>query len=193
MKIVSLCICFLFISFSESQAQGNGVFYALEEFLNTDFFREYEHLKVQAEKSVKDFKIIQSRYSEDEVASLKDSYNACAVMFNMTLLNIKADMLHKEKRKYMIDYPESYSKQVETDLYRAKDFYINTYQKEIISLTNGEISGFAFLALLPQIIQYSTLAFEYIKKIKEQMEKIKEEMIDKHLIEPYSFKSWDEI
>jgi hypothetical protein len=101
--------------------------------------------------------------------------------------------MHREKRKYLITYPEAYSKQVEADLYRAKEYYANTFQKEVTQLTNGQITGTAFLALLPQIMKYTQLAIEVMKKVDGEIKKMNEAILDQHLVQPYRFKHWDEI
>ena len=101
--------------------------------------------------------------------------------------------MHKEKRKYLITYPDSYSKQVESDLYRAKEYYANTFQKEITELTNGQITGTALLVLMPQIIKYAQMAIEAIKRIDSEIKKMNEAILDQYLVEPYRFKHWDEI
>jgi hypothetical protein len=176
-----------------SQGGVNTPYFALNMFLNTDFFKQYDEMRIRAEKSVKDFKRVQSRYSPEEVQTVKDAYNASAEYFNQVLFNIKGDILNKEKNKFIVQFPADYSKQIEADLYRAKEFYANTYQKEISRVTNGELNGFALLALLPQVMQYAPVAIDVLKKIKDQINKFNENMLNQYLIQPYHFKTWDEI
>lgn len=189
---IGIVFMFQFLVYA-AYAQPSGTYFALNQFLGTDFFKQYNEMKNRAEQSVRDFKAIQSRYTEAEVEVVKEAYNSSAEYFNKVLVNIQEDMLHKEKRVYLMNYPESYSKQIEADLYRAKEFYANTYQKEVTNLTNGEISGVAILTLLPQAIKYATLAMEVIKKIKAEIVKFNTGLLDQYLIKPYSFRSWDEI
>ncbi len=176
-----------------SQGGVNTPYFALNMFLNTDFFKQYDEMRIRAEKSVKDFKRVHSRYSPEEVQTVKDAYNASAEYFNQVLFNIKGDILNKEKNKFIVQFPADYSKQIEADLYRAKEFYANTYQKEISRVTNGELNGFALLALLPQVMQYAPVAIDVLKKIKDQINKFNENMLNQYLIQPYHFKTWDEI
>lgn len=187
-------ISILFILMSETSfSQPSGVYFALNQFLNTDFFREYNELRDRAERSVRDFKMIQNRYSEEDIQNVADAYNASAESFNRVLENIKIDLLHKEKRKYLISYPESYSKQIEADLYRAREFYANTFQKEISRVTQGEITGVALLALLPQLIKFAEAGIGVFKRIQEEIKNFNEQMLNKYLIENNRFRSWDEI
>lgn len=187
--IISLFLIFPFIG----KAQPSGVYFALNQFLNTPFFREYNELRERAEKSVRDFKMLQNRYSEEDVQNVADAYNASAENFNRVLINIKNDLLHKEKRKYLISYPDSYSKQIEADLYRAREFYANTYQKEVSRVTKGEISGVALLAVLPQLIKYAEAGIGIFQRVQEEVKKFNEDMLNKYLVENNRFKTWDEI
>lgn len=159
----------------------------------TAFFNEFRELKGRSEAAVKNFKTIQGRYSKEEVDNVVSAYNSSADYFNAALLNIKADLMHKEKRKYLVNYPDAYSKQVDADLYRAKEYYANTFQKEVIQLTNGQITGSALIALMPQIMKYTQLAIEVIRKVDAEIKKMNEAILDQHLVEPYRFKHWDEI
>lgn len=171
----------------------SGAVAALNTLQQTAFFNEFKELKDRSETAVRNFKTIQGRYSEEEVANVASAYNSSADYFNAALLNIKKDLMHKEKRKYLISYPEAYSKQVEADLYRAKEYYANTFQKEVVQLTNGQITGSALIALMPQILKYTQLAIEVIRRVDSEIKKMNEAVLDQHLVEPYRFKRWDEI
>lgn len=178
---------------STSAWSQSGTVAALKTLQETAFFNEFRELKDRSESAVKNFKTIQGRYSKEEVDNVISAYNSSADYFNAALLNIKADLMHKEKRKYLVNYPDAYSKQVDADLYRAKEYYANTFQKEVIQLTNGQITGSALIALMPQILKYTQLAIEVIKKVDAEIKKMNEAVLDQHLVEPYRFKHWDEI
>lgn len=189
-KLVVLAI--LCIASGAGYAQS-GTVVALRSVQDTEFFTEFKELRDRAHTSVKNFKLIQDRYSEMEVSNLKNTYNASADYFNAVLYNIKADMQQRDKRKYMISYPDSYSKQVEADLYRAKEYYANTFQREITELTDGQITGSALVALLPQMLKYAQLVIQMIKEVDKQIKKMNETVLNNYLIEPYRFQKWDEI
>ncbi|MDX2249395.1 MAG: hypothetical protein SF052_21610 [Bacteroidia bacterium] len=174
-------------------AFGQGTYEALNLFINTPFFDEFLEMRKRSEDAVKDFKAIQYRYSEEDIAMLRDHYNASAEYFNRALINIKDDMLDKDKRKYIATYPLSYSKQVETDLRRAKEYYENTFQKEIAQITGGEITGTAFLTMLPTLLQYGKTAFAVVQKIQAEIAKFNESLLQVHFYEKYRFRTWDEI
>lgn len=188
------CLIFIIIGLASTAAWcQSGTVPALRSLQETAFFSEFKELRDRSEKAVKNFKTIQGRYSKGDVENVISAYNSSADFFNAALLNIKTDLMHREKRKYLINYPEAYSKQVHADLYRAKEYYANTFQKEVTQLTNGQITGAALIALLPQIMKYTQLAIEVIKKVDSEVKKMNEAILEKYLVEPYKFKHWDEI
>jgi hypothetical protein len=173
--------------------QGKSTYWGLNQFLNTDFISKYEEARNRAERSVTDFKHIQSEFSPDQVTAVMDAYNASAERFNQVLYKIKEDILDKSKRKFIIQYPDDYARQIEGELNRAKEFYANTYQRQIVDVTQGRITGTPFLALLPEIIKYGKLAFQLFQSIKAEMKKYNESMLEEYLIQPYRFHSWNEL
>ena len=192
-KIIFLLLLSTFVFSLEMTAQSKSTFAALHQFLDTQFFKDYLELRNRSEKAVRGFKAIQHQYSEEEIQVIIDSYNASANYFNSTLTNIKQDLLDRSFRKFLVQYPSKYSKQVEADLFHAKEFYANTFQREVATLTNGQVTGVGFLALLPQVMKYIKLSFGVFNKIKGEIKKFNTGLLDKHLIEKYRFRSWEEI
>lgn len=192
MKRPVLIISFIILSLQIALCQSGSIV-ALKSLQGTAFFNEYRELRERSHSAVRNFKMIQDRFSKEEVENVIYAYNSSADYFNAALENIKADLLDKDKRRYLIAYPDAYSKQVEADLYRAKEYYANTFQKEVTTLTNGQITGAALIAMLPEVIKYAKLAIELIRQVDSQIKKMNEAMLDQYLIEPYRFQSWDEI
>jgi hypothetical protein len=182
-------------SFNCQNAKSQSTYDALNKFLSTEFFEGYNEVRVRAEESVKDFKLLQTRkkYSVADVQVVADSYDASAQYFNSILHNIKGDLLDKKKRKFLIKYPEDYSKQLESDLNRATAYYANTYQQAVADLTEGEILGSALLLMLPQLMQAAELAIKVIKELQKEIKNFNEELLQTELIERFRFKSWEEI
>jgi hypothetical protein len=181
LSLLTFCVT---MCLSSTSVQSQATYDALNKFLNTDFFNSYNEIRLRAEESVKDFKLLQTikKYSPEETKIVSDSYDASAQYFNSILHSIKDDLLDKKKRKFVIKYPDDYSKQLETDLNRAASYYANTYQQAVADLTEGEILGSALLLMLPQLIEGAELAIKLIK-----------DMLNEHLIERFRFKSWEEI
>ena len=174
-------------------AQRGSVSQALNQFLGTSFFREYDQLRSKAEESVRDFKRIEANYSEEQKQAVSNSYNAAAQYFNTILANVKRDLLDPNKRKLITKYPNEYAKQLETDLQKARDFYANTYQKEIAEVTQGQITGTGFIALMIQVLNYTKEAISVLNQFKAEIKKFNAELLDARLVSPYSFKTWESI
>jgi hypothetical protein len=190
MKNTTLALLFTFFA---AAATAQDSYVALEQFKTTQFMREFLDLREAAENSVRDFKRKQAKYSDEEVQKVIDAYNSSAEYFNQALYNIKGDLLDKQKRKFIVLFPDDYSKQVECDLRRAEDFYKTTFQKEVQELTAADGGTGNFLALVPTLFQYAQSAFDIFKKIQDELKKLNEAVLDKYLINEYKFKNWDEI
>ncbi len=186
-----IIVCFFILSSQFVQAQDAYV--GLRQFLNTQFMTEFIQLRESSERTLRDFKRKQSRYSSEDVRKVADAYNASAEYFNQVLYNIKADLLNKGKRKFIVLFPDDYSKQVECDLYRAKDFYTANFQKELMEVTGDDGGTSSFLTLLPALFQYGQAAFDIFQRIKDEIKKYNEAILDKYLINEYRFRLWDEV
>jgi len=165
---------------------------ALKKFLDTPFIHEFDSLRMRAERSVSDFKALQHLYSEEEVQVVMDAYDAAAGMFNNALYNIKSDFQIKDKRKFIRKYPEDYSKQMMADLLAAKEVY-EDYKYEVTTLTEGRVTGFAWLIPVITIFQQARNGFQIFKQLKDKWDAFNEKILDQYLIERYQFKLWNEI
>lgn len=172
---------------------AQDVYIGLRQFLDTQFMQEYVKSRDESERLVRRFKRSQSRYTEEQVQQVADAYNNSAEQFNEMLYNIKNDLLHKEKRKFLVLFPEDYSKQVECDLYRARDFYSKNFQKALVEVAGDASETSSFLTLLPTLIEYGKSAFALFNRIKEEIQKYNEALLKKYLIDEYRFRHWDEI
>jgi hypothetical protein len=187
---ITLSLCFFILA---CYAQGNSPFIGLNKFLNTEFITKYDEARAKAEQSVKDFKQIQGEFTPEEITAVMDGYNASAERFNQVLYKIKDDLMNKQKRKFIIQFPDDYARQIEGELNRAKEFYANTYQRVLVEVTDGRITGTPLLALLPEIIKYGKIAFQIFQSIRAEMKKYNESMMEEYLIQPYRLKSWNEL
>ena len=191
---------FLFIMGSSIQAQdiecpGKSPYWGLNCFLSSDFMTKFEAARSKAEQSVKDFKKMAAteEYSDEDIERVTDAYNKSANRFNEVLYKIKEDILDKKKRKIITQSPGDYATIIEAELDKAKAVYANSYQKAVTEVTGGKITGTPFLLLLPEIIKYGKLAFEIFQKIKTEIKKYNESLMEEYLIEPNRFHSWDEM
>lgn len=166
---------------------------ALKNFLKSDFIMEFDSIHDRAVRSVEDFKAVQHLYEEEDIIRVKDSYDAAAGLFNNALYGVKKDLLDKDKRKFIRKYPEEYSKIMMTDLFIAKEYYEDYYMATITEVTDGQITGFAWLSAAVAIFKLGKKAWGMFKHAKDQWDNFNEEMINNHLIQKHRFPLWDEI
>lgn len=164
---------------------------ALRIFLESDFIIEFDQFADKAEHSVRTFKFQEAEYKAEEIAEVKKAYDASARKFNQTLLNIKRDLLDKDRRNILLKVPDAYAKQVELDLYKAKDFYANTYLVELGRFS--EVDSFGFLRQIEQLINFVNHAIGLFHKIRGEFNQYNEQVIDQYLIDDHRFKYWEEI
>jgi phosphoenolpyruvate carboxylase len=174
-------------------AQGNSTYWGLTQFLNSEFIQKFDEARNKAEQSVIDFQRIRHEFSDEDIAIVMDAYNASAEKFNQILYKVQEDLLDRQKRKFIIKFPDDYAREIEGELNRAKEFYGNNYQREVVRVTQGRITGTPLLVLLPEIIKYGRLAFELFQTIKKEVKKYNMAMLEEHLIQPYRFRSWNEL
>ncbi len=190
-----LLLCTVIVRGQEVECPGKSPFWGLNCFLSSDFMIKFEAARNKAEQSVKDFKKMSAteEYSEEDVERVMDAYNKSANRFNEVLYKIKDDILDKKKRKIITQSPTDYASIIEAELDKAKSVYANTYQKAVTEVTGGKITGMPFILLLPEIIKYGKLAFEIFNRIKAEIKKYNENLMEEYLITPNRFHSWDEL
>jgi len=177
------------------QCPGTSPYWGLNCFLNSEFMLKFEETRARAQQSAHDFKLLaaEEEFSAEDVQRVMDAYNAAANRFNDVLYRIKEDLLDKRKRKFLVRYPDDYALQVEAELNKATNFYDNTYARAVTEVTDGRVQTVAFLTLLPEIIKYFKVGIALFQKVKKEIRKYNDEMIEQHLIQNYRFHSWDEI
>lgn len=188
MKKLIFLLCLLF---NITYLIGQPV--ALKKFLDTDFVHEFDSIRTRAHKSVRDFKAIQHLYAPEDVQRVADSYNAAAGLFNSGLYNIKNDLLLKDKRRYILKYPDDYSKQMMADLYRAKDYYENDYGLVLDEVTEGKVDNIFPFAAVATVFNLAKKGFQIFTKFKDQWDGLNEDMLNQFLIEKHRFQTWEEI
>ncbi|MEM1119388.1 MAG: hypothetical protein AAGJ18_03015 [Bacteroidota bacterium] len=166
---------------------------AMKKFLSSDFIVEFDSIQNRAVRSVEDFKAVQHLYDEEGQARVRDAYDAAAGLFNNALHGVKKDLLDKDKRKFIRKYPEEYSKIMMTDLFVAKEYYENEYMAVITEVTDGQITGFAWLSAAVAIVKLAKKGWGMFRQAKDKWDNLNEEMINTHLIQKHRFPMWDEI
>lgn len=175
-----------------SFAQKGKVDGALNSFLNTEFMTKFKDMRIEAEVAVRNFKMKADSYDPDAVKKVQTGYDQTAYRFNQVLKNIKADFLNSKKLKYIAKFPDSYIKGLELELYQLNDFYAIHFLQPLADATESEEDGI-FLALLSELIGLTKGLFGYFGQIKREARHYNESYLNKHLINPYRFRYWDEL
>ena len=191
MKINITIVCCLI--FFQTSINAQDVYIGLRQFMSTNFMKEFIKMRDDSERTVRCFKNGSNRYSEEQIQEVANAYNNSAEQFNQTLYNIKDDILDKRKRRFLVLYPDDYSKQVECDLYRAKDFYSRNFQKALVEVTGDDAGTGSLLLGIGTLISLVKGGMDVFAQFKAEWKKYNEGILNKYLIEEYRFHHWDEI
>jgi hypothetical protein len=188
-KIVSL---FVFLSaICLSVNAQNDVGNAIDRFKNTDFMLKYNDFKWQIEGEVEDFIATQNNYTPKDIRRVRNAYDKTVMRFNQVMLDIKQDFLMKEKVKMINKFPQMYSDGLKSKMQELEQVYKENLQLAFTEA--GENGGSALLALLVGLIQSSSELSGYFKSMKYEKTAMTEAYIQKNLIEPSKFKTWEEL
>lgn len=187
---IIIIIAFTFFAITTSQAQS--VNKALKEFQQTEFITQFQKMQYEAKKSIRKFKMRADQYEEQDVEMVKEAYNKTAKQYNMLLADIKADLLNKQKMKFIANMPNEYAKGLELDLRQLEDFYNTEYQQTLMDVT-GEADGSNLFIMITQIFQFTKKLVSTIIEIKKAAKNFTAQMLDSRLVEPNRFLYWDEI
>ena len=180
-----------------AQAQYNGreskVEGAMGGFLKTDFMIKFQDLKVEAESMAETFKRNQRRFSANDVSRVRMGYEKTARRFNQVLADIKNDFQNKEKLKMIARFPDMYADGLRADMLELSDYYASNFQQPIADATGNSIDGSPMAILLVELIKLSSTAVTHLIEVRKNARKYDDAYLNKHLMQNYAFKSWNEI
>jgi len=108
------------------------------------------------------------------------------------LYRIKDDFLDREKLKYITEYPDTYAKGLELEMYKLSDFYAENFQQTLADVTGNDVDGSALFLLLTEIFGLTKEIVDYVGAIKKAAKQFNEAYLQEKLIEPYRFPLWHE-
>jgi hypothetical protein len=173
------------------QKPNANVVNTIERFKNTDFMVKILTLRSQIEEEARDFVAHRNRYTRQDVRKIQLGYERTAGRFNQVMLDIKQDFMDKNKLKMIKNYPQTYSESMTTKINSLDQFYAENMQQPLTLLT--EKDGSAILGVLIELIKASGELSSYFKNIKYEKNAMSEEYINKTLIAPMRFTSWQEL
>jgi hypothetical protein len=164
---------------------------SIERFKNTDFMLKIQNLRGQIEDEARDFIAHRNRYKTQDVRKIQLAYDRTAARFNQVMLDIKQDFMDKDKIKMISKYPQMYSDGLTSKINNLDQFYNENFQQPLSLIT--EKDGSAILGILMELIKASGELSSYFKNIKYEKQAMSEDYINKNLITPMRFTSWQEL
>ncbi len=179
-------------SFSQKKAGKSGIDDAIKKFTSTEFFQSFLEQKEMIEENAKAIQL--EELSDKDEETLKRNYNTAILRYNKILTKIKEDMLNKEVRKYIAAHPDDYGLQLEAVLEKANKNYATTYQKKLAAIRpeDADKAGIS-PELLLKVFEGIGGAVSLIQTIQGDLKTANNEVLEKKLIKPYSFKKWEEL
>jgi hypothetical protein len=164
---------------------------AIERFNNTEFMVKFMDLKNQIEGEAVDFIKTQNKYPSSDVRSVQSAYSKTAARFNQVMLDIKQSFLDKKRVKMINEFPVMYANSISNEMDKLERFYKENFNLTVKELTQK--NGSAILALIIELVKSAGELSNYFKGIKYEKQAMNEDYIQKNLIEPSKFKSWNEL
>ena len=165
----------------------------LQGFLETEFMTKFKDMRLEMESLAASFKAYSETLKPEEVIRVKKAYVKVSDNCNELLHDIKRDFLDGKKLKHIRKYPEMYSASLELKLRELQDDYSRDFQKVIADITGSDqYSAGPFMAIFG-IIQFAVDFTNYLARVRYDNRRVKEEHLEMYFIEPYRFRSWDEI
>ena len=162
-------------------------------FLETGFMTKFKEIKLEAESLVSTFKAHQDEFSPTDVTKVQKSYTTIANQFNLQLRAIKLDFLNKKKLNLIRKYPDMYSGNLENALRDLKDEYSQTFERDVADVTGSDVYAAGPLVAIFGIIKLAVEFTDYLTRVRYDAKRMKEEHLDMHFIEPFSFRQWDDV
>ena len=192
MKTINLILLSVFF-ISTVKAQSIDLY----QFYKSPFLIKFDNTKSRMEKSVTDFKAIAHLYSENEIALIRDSYDAAIDIYNNMLSEIVSCFADRRKYSFARKYPESYAKIVFSDFYKAWILSSEGYLYTRTDLTEGVMPGWRYwiydYSFFQRFLKDIQLAFTGIQEIQYRAMKGDRDVLTCFLLEEYHFRLWDDL
>jgi hypothetical protein len=174
-----------------TQKPTANVVNGIDRFKNTDFMLKISSLRGQIEEEARDFISHRNRYKSQDVRKIQLAYGRTAARFNQVMLDIKLDFMDKDKIKMIGKYPQMYSDGLTSKINSLDQFYNEEFQQPLSLIT--EKDGSAILGILIELIKATGELSSYFKNIKFEKQAMSEDYINKNLIVPMRFTTWQEL
>lgn len=174
-------------------AQNNKLEGPLQEFVNTSFMLKFKDVKIEAEAAVRRFKLQSHQLDPIAVQQVQTGYEQSAYRFNQLLFSIKGDFLNNKKVKYIAEFPDDYLRSLELELHQLTEFYAMHFLQPLADANEEHLDGSAAILLIVELVGLTKGLFDYFSRVRQHSRQFSENYLQEHLIQPFQFRSWDEI
>ena len=166
---------------------------ALQQFLQTNFMRQYQDIRTKAEAQIRAFASQAGQYAPQDVARVQVAYDQTANRFNQLLEMVKQDFLDQQKLKYITRFPDSYSRGLELEIRKLSDFYAQHFQQNLADVTGNQMDGSPLIILLFDLVKFTGTAVHHFVNIRREARRYNEQYLNQHLIGPNRFRKWNQV
>ena len=167
---------------------------ALMQLEDVEFIKKLITVRKKAESNVVKIKDHEFKLGEDQVTSLYTSYDFMKKQYNKALQDIKEDMLDKTTRKLIVNHPDKYAKLV-NEYFKGGNEALESFNLGLREAFPEDYNGTAgpLASGLLWLINNHGKVKEIFSVLKDQLNGFNNELLDKHFIEKYQFKDWEDI
>lgn len=165
----------------------------LQGFLETAFIQKFKELRLEMESLAASFKAYSENLRPEQVIKVKKAYFRVSDNCNKLLFDIKRDFLDRKKLKHIRQYPEMYSASLELRLRDLQEDYSQNFEKTIADITGTDSYSATPLMAIFGIIKFTVDFTNYLSRVRFENNKMKEEHLEMYFIEPFRFRTWEEI
>lgn len=173
--------------------QSNKVEGPLQNFVNTGFMLRFKDLKIEAEAAVRRFKAQSHELAPADVQKVQTGYEQSAYRFNQLLTNIKGDFMNPKKLKYIGEFPDDYQRSLELELHQLSEFYALHFLQPLADATGKQMDGGPVLLLVMEMVGLTKGLIHFFTQSRQQARRFSEAYLQQNLIQPFKFRSWDEV
>ena len=167
---------------------------ALMQLEDVEFIKKLNGVRKKAESNVVKIKDNEFKLGEDQVTSLYTSYDFMKKQYNKALQEIKEDMLDKTTRKLIVNHPDKYAKLV-NEYFEGGNEALESFNLGLREAFPEDYNGTAgpLASGLLWLINNHGKVKEIFSVLKDQLNGFNNELLDKHFIQKYQFKNWEDI
>lgn len=191
--IISIVLLSAFCLTNTLSGQSNKVEGPLQNFVNTGFMLRFKDLKIEAEAAVRRFKAQSHELAPADVQKVQTGYEQSAYRFNQLLTNIKGDFMNPKKLKYIAEFPDDYQRSLELELHQLSEFYALHFLQPLADATGKQMDGGPVLLLVMEMVGLTKGLIHFFTQSRQQARRFSEAYLQQNLIQPFKFRSWDEV